>query len=220
MNVFIIRTNNRQGYETLVGNSGITLSGGQRQRLAIARSIVKRPSILILDEATSSIDIRSEQIVQAALNKVSRGRTTIAIAHRLSTIKSADLIIVLQKGNVVEQGTHARLMAYEGAYWDLVHAQQMSLGDDDSDDEASTVDPDSMTFLGQSTSTSERGLVPTDPRPTPLVSQKAAYKPKGLVRSFGFLLSEQKRFWPWYILLLAGALGAGCESIYPASTQP
>lgn len=203
-----------------MGNSGITLSGGQRQRLAIARSIVKRPSILILDEATSSIDIRSEQIVQAALSKVSRGRTTIAIAHRLSTIKSADLIIVLQKGNVVEQGSHARLMAYEGAYWDLVHAQQMSLGDDDSDDEASTVDLDSVTFLEQSTSTTERGWISTDPRPTSLPSQEVAYKSKGLIKSFGFLLSEQGRFWPWYILLLVGALGAGCESFCQASTQP
>lgn len=84
-----------------MGDAGIKLSGGQRQRLAIARSIVKRPKILILDEATSAIDVRGERLVQAALDKVSEGRTTITIAHRLSTIKKADKIIVLRKGQLV-----------------------------------------------------------------------------------------------------------------------
>lgn len=91
------------GYETAVGDAGIKLSGGQRQRLAIARSIVKRPKILILDEATSAIDVRGERLVQAALDKVSEGRTTITIAHRLSTIKKADKIIVLRKGQLVSR---------------------------------------------------------------------------------------------------------------------
>jgi len=103
-----------------VGDSGIKLSGGQRQRIAIARSIVKRPKILILDEATSAIDVRGERIVQAALDRVSKGRTTITIAHRLSTIIKADNIVVLTKGQVVQQGTHEQLMSDEnGPYWAL-----------------------------------------------------------------------------------------------------
>ena len=86
-----------QGYQTAIGENGIKLSGGQRQRLAIARSIVKRPSILILDEATSAIDVHSEEIVQAALDRVSQNRTTIIIAHRLSTVRKADHIIVMKE---------------------------------------------------------------------------------------------------------------------------
>jgi ATP-binding cassette subfamily B (MDR/TAP) protein 1 len=86
-----------KGYDTQVGDAGIKLSGGQRQRLAIARSIIKRPKILILDEATSAIDVRGERLVQQALDRVSEGRTTITIAHRLSTIKKADKIVVLRK---------------------------------------------------------------------------------------------------------------------------
>jgi len=109
------------GYETVVGDAGIKLSGGQRQRLAIARSIIKRPKILILDEATSSIDVRGEGLVQAALDRVSQGRTTITIAHRLSTIKKADKIVVMQKGRVVETGTHDSLLEnQDGIYWALV----------------------------------------------------------------------------------------------------
>ncbi|ROV99983.1 hypothetical protein VMCG_06178 [Cytospora schulzeri] len=106
-----------EGYDTQVGDSGLKLSGGQRQRIAIARSIVKKPKILILDEATSAIDVRSEKIIQAALDRVSQGRTTIMIAHRLSTIAKADKIMVLQKGRLMEQGTHESLLSNEeGVY--------------------------------------------------------------------------------------------------------
>ncbi|KAL8306390.1 hypothetical protein RB600_010300 [Gaeumannomyces tritici] len=117
------------GYQTTVGESGIKLSGGQRQRLAIARAIVKQPKILILDEATSAIDVRSEQIVQAALERASVGRTTIVIAHRLGTIKRADKIVVLRKGRVVQQGTHDELRAQRGsAYSMLATAQTIDVG--------------------------------------------------------------------------------------------
>ncbi|KAH6698866.1 multidrug resistance protein [Verticillium dahliae] len=117
------------GYQTAVGESGIKLSGGQRQRLAIARAIVKKPKVLILDEATSSIDVRSEQIVQAALDRACRGRTTIVIAHRLGTIKKAHNIMLLRHGKVIQQGTHESLMEeVGGAYHALATAQQLDMG--------------------------------------------------------------------------------------------
>jgi ABC-type multidrug transport system fused ATPase/permease subunit len=108
------------GVDTLVGERGAMVSGGQRQRIAIARAIVRDPSILILDEATSHLDSLSEQLVQQALTNASRGRTTIVIAHRLSTIREADWIVVLERGEIVEQGTWDSLQAAQGAFDRLV----------------------------------------------------------------------------------------------------
>jgi subfamily B ATP-binding cassette protein MsbA len=105
-----------QGYETPVGELGIKLSGGQRQRLAIARAMLKDAPILLLDEATSSLDTESERQVQAALRQLMRGRTTLVIAHRLSTVVDADVIYVLEAGRLIEQGSHAELLARNGAY--------------------------------------------------------------------------------------------------------
>ncbi len=115
------------GYDTLVGERGYRLSGGEKQRVAIARVLLKDPSVLILDEATSSLDTVSERIVQKTLDKAARNRTTIAIAHRLSTIVNADIIYVIDAGRVVEQGTHAQLMKKKGLYSKLV-AEQDSVG--------------------------------------------------------------------------------------------
>lgn len=113
-----------EGYQTMVGERGQTLSGGQRQRIAIARAILADPKILILDEATSALDSASEALVKDALNKIMRQRTTFIIAHRLSTVINADLIIVLDQGRIVEQGTHEQLLLEQGYYFRLYQAQQ------------------------------------------------------------------------------------------------
>lgn len=112
-------------YETNIGDSGNTLSGGQKQRLSIARAVLKNPPIMVLDEATSALDTESEQLVQAALEKMMENRTSLVIAHRLSTIQKADLIVVLKQGKIVEQGKHEELLAEKGEYYKLVTMQSL-----------------------------------------------------------------------------------------------
>ena len=113
-----------EGYETLVGDRGIKLSGGQRQRVAIARAILKDPAILILDEATSSLDSESERLIQEALETLMQGRTSFIIAHRLVTVRHVDLIFVIADGRVVESGTHDELQAMEGGTYQRLSALQ------------------------------------------------------------------------------------------------
>jgi subfamily B ATP-binding cassette protein MsbA len=110
-------------YDTIVGERGVKLSGGQRQRLSIARALLADPRILILDEATSSLDSESEGMIQAGLNQLMQGRTTFVIAHRLSTIRRADQILVVEQGKIVERGNHAELFALGGRYYDLYTRQ-------------------------------------------------------------------------------------------------
>ncbi|MDH0893725.1 MULTISPECIES: lipid A export permease/ATP-binding protein MsbA [unclassified Pseudomonas] len=116
-----------QGFDTLVGENGVLLSGGQRQRLAIARALLKNAPLLILDEATSALDTESERHIQAALDEVMKGRTTLVIAHRLTTIEKADLILVMDQGEIVERGSHAELLAQNG-YYARLHAKQFEEG--------------------------------------------------------------------------------------------
>lgn len=121
---FILNTEN--GYQTNIGDRGNKLSGGQRQRISIARAVLANPSIMILDEATSALDTTSERLVQAALFDAMKGRTTIVIAHRLSTIQNADLIVVLDRGRIVQKGSHLELINEEGMYRDLHHLQKLA----------------------------------------------------------------------------------------------
>jgi subfamily B ATP-binding cassette protein MsbA len=112
-----------QGYATVVGERGVKLSGGQRQRVAIARALLKDPAVLILDEATSSLDTESERLIEDAMERLLEGRTTLIIAHRLSTVRRADRLVVLDRGRVVEEGTHDALLARGGLYARLYQRQ-------------------------------------------------------------------------------------------------
>ena len=191
------------GYDTIVGESGIKLSGGQRQRLAIARAIIKKPTILILDEATSSIDVRSERVVATALDRASKGRTTLVIAHRMSTIRTADRIIVLQAGSCVEEGMHSELVANEGIYAGFVQAQKLELQahDDDAENEDDNVQ------LAQDLRTELEGEEVV--KGTSSADEPKKSRPRGFFRSFGTLLYEQRHHYTYLTLIAFAAMAAG-----------
>ncbi|KAL3466893.1 P-loop containing nucleoside triphosphate hydrolase protein [Aspergillus heterothallicus] len=191
------------GYSTVVGEGGITLSGGQRQRLAIARGIVSQPPILILDEATSSIDVRGEKIVQAALERVSKDRTTIMIAHRLSTVRKADHIVVLKDGTNVEEGTHESLLALEGVYHGLVHAQQLDPLADSTDAIAENKLQSQLVERGTGLEQEEEKVYDEE------AAKVAKPKEMGIFQSVGVLAREQRAHWWIYGIIMAAAAGAG-----------
>lgn len=196
-----------QGYNTILGDAGIQLSGGQRQRLAIARAIIKAPSILILDEATSSVDIHSEKIIQLALDRISKNRTTITIAHRLSTIMKADNIIVLKQGNVIQQGSHEQLMEdVDGDYWKLASAQQLSLSEN-STSESRSLDPEKQAY-----SQDGAGYLDEDFEMVP-VSKSSIKQSEPVLGNFMLFLWEQRYQWKWYCVMIVGSLGAGGKCI-------
>ena len=118
-----------KGYDTWVGERGVTLSGGEKQRIAIARSLLVNPAVLILDDSTSSVDAETEHLILRAMNKLIEGRTTFVITHRLPIIRNAGLILVLKDGRIIEQGTHAALLAMNGQYREIVEGQS-SAGQD------------------------------------------------------------------------------------------
>ncbi|KAL6908412.1 multidrug resistance-type transporter protein [Trichoderma evansii] len=193
-----------EGYDTLVGDSGAKLSGGQRQRIAIARSIVRKPKILILDEATSAIDVRGERIVQAALDRVAQNRTTITIAHRLSTIKKADRIIVIKKGKVAEQGNHESLIALEGGvYAGLVQAQALSLGNSSQPEE----NDDPMDSDDSLTREKSQALYQAKDQ-----TDNSTEKQRNLFSSFGRLFYETKSYWYLMAVTLFFAACAGAAT--------
>lgn len=209
----------QQGYSTLVGEGGISLSGGQRQRIAIARCIVRQPSILILDEATSSIDIHSERIVQSALERVLKGRTTILIAHRLATVRKADRIIVIKDGINLEEGSHNELMAAGGVYSNLVHAQELQdIPNSESDilkDQESSCDV--LVEKAQSVTTTPTDSPKNEHQALLEDRGKSARKYEPRNNTLLRILKEQQQHWVLYMLTLCGAVGASCKYLLRVS---
>lgn len=194
-------------YDTKVGDRGGFLSGGQKQRVAIARSVISNPPVLLLDEATSALDPTAEGIVQAALDNVSKTRTTIMIAHKLSTVQKADKIVVLSKGKLVEQGTHQELLASKGAYFGLVSAQNLDSHQGSSSSPAANEKVDELELQKTQTPAPEASSKPD-------VQVEDVSRKFSLVRCICIVLYEQRRLWPFF---LGGALASiGGGGVFPA----
>ncbi|KIL86053.1 hypothetical protein FAVG1_10447 [Fusarium avenaceum] len=195
------------GYDTWIGERGASLSGGQKQRVVIARSIISNPKVLMLDEATSALDPNAEKIVQKALNNVAKGRTMIVIAHRLSTIRDADNIIVMSKGETIEQGSHDSLIQQGGTYSRLVRLQDLGKSSDSSLDEDDETDKDEPVA----------GLDPVLSRAsqhaTADINQNDGIN-YGLLKGLYLVVKEQRSLWSsGFILVIISLLGGGT---YPA----
>ncbi|KAF1930188.1 MDR efflux pump ABC3 [Didymella exigua CBS 183.55] len=207
-----------EGYHTPMGDRGLHFSGGQRQRIAIARAIVRQPKILIFDEATSALDVTSERIVQAALDRIAKSRTTIIVAHRLATISDADCIIVMKKGKMVQQGTHNELVRIKnGAYWSLVRSQQLATH-----------------FVDARNQNRHDANIEHIPRRRSVIVEKESYETLvesettiaasvssavatashtfGLWEGFRVLMTEQKRNWWRYLVMVIAAMFAAAST--------
>lgn len=197
-----------QGYETRIGERGASLSGGQKQRIVIARSIISNPRVLLLDEATSALDPSAEKIVQQALNNVAKGRTMIVIAHRLSTIREADNIIVMSKGQTIEQGSHSQLVELNGAYARLVKAQDLGhqsisangeIDDKDVAEEDLDIAPTNASVAHNSSTA---------------VEKETEY---GLLYGLYLIFKEQRSMWVQLAIVLVCCVAAGMSLEIPST---
>jgi ATP-binding cassette, subfamily B (MDR/TAP), member 1 len=202
------------GYDTELGERAGTLSGGQKQRIAIARSIVSNPKILLLDEATSALDPKAEKVVQDALSRVSKDRTTLVIAHKLATVKAADNIAVVSQGRIVEQGTHNQLIDLDGHYAALVRAQDLGTADDEGavhlEDEKQTIEilEDRPSLIRATTAATSVGNDPENQR------QRVGTLGYSLLKCIWIIFTEHKSLYPYFILQGFGCVLAGLT--YPA----
>ncbi|KAM0281164.1 hypothetical protein ACHAO9_010852 [Fusarium lateritium] len=205
------------GYDTIIGERGGLLSGGQKQRVAIARSVVSQPRILLLDEATSALDPQAEEIVQKALDNVSKGRTTVTIAHKLATIRNADNIVVMDKGRIVEQGTHHSLVEAGGAYSRLVQAQDLSSAakpafdsvSSTEDDEDEAIDePVTLTRSLTRYSTTTKGHLESDLDR----DDYDKFKRVGLIQTVWRILRSTPELKYTYLLLVLSCMAAAAAS--------
>lgn len=201
-----------QGYQTRIGERGGLLSGGQKQRIAIARSIISEPKILLLDEATSALDPHAEGIVQKALDRASKNRTTIIIAHKLATIRNADNIVVMSQGKIMEEGRHEELVARKGIYATLVKAQDLASvsieRNDNSEDDMNTPNEDSdkgcTQALAMIRTAEAQQMAELQVREDHELHQKT-----GIIRSVWKLLIGTTEIWLWFAVTIATCIAGG-----------
>ncbi|GAB1195064.1 hypothetical protein APSETT444_004318 [Aspergillus pseudonomiae] len=203
------------GYDSPIGERGGLLSGGQKQRIAIARSIISEPKILLLDEATSALDPHAEGIVQQALDRASKNRTTIVIAHKLATIRNADNIVVMSKGRIAEQGQHSELVARGGAYASLVKAQDLSTTRSADDEEQSTEDEETPDKEAEPVQSLARYQTAEARQLTMLQRREdfGLYKRSGILRSIAKLVIATPKLRLWYFLTIVCCVAGA--AIYP-----